>query len=70
MSRYRDPQLKVTENVCGLRNLGPNIYSKVDPRTVRAGVLALIWGAVSPLFLTSLVRALVRVKIFVMAVDS
>ena len=26
MSRYRDPQLQVTENVCYLGNLGPNIY--------------------------------------------
>ena len=24
--RYRDPQLRVTGNLCGLRNLGPNIY--------------------------------------------
>ena len=26
MFRYRDTQLQVTENVCDLRNLGPNIY--------------------------------------------
>ena len=26
VSRYRDPQLQVTENLCDLRNLGPNIY--------------------------------------------
>ena len=26
MSRYRDPQLQVTENLCDLRNLSPNIY--------------------------------------------
>ena len=24
--RYRDPQLQVTENLCYLRNLNPNIY--------------------------------------------
>ena len=26
MSRYRDPQLQVTENLCDLRNLIPDIY--------------------------------------------
>ena len=26
MSRYRDPQLQVTEHLCDLRNLSPNIY--------------------------------------------
>ena len=26
VSRYRDPQLQVTENLCDLRNLGANIY--------------------------------------------
>ena len=26
MSRYREPQLQVTENVCDLCYLGPNIY--------------------------------------------
>ena len=26
VSRYRDPQLQVTENLCDLRNLGLNIY--------------------------------------------
>ena len=25
VSRYRDPQLQVTENLCDLRNLSPNI---------------------------------------------
>ena len=26
VSRYRDPQLQVTENLCFLWNLSPNIY--------------------------------------------
>ena len=26
MSRYRDPQIQVIENVCDLQNLSPNIY--------------------------------------------
>ena len=26
VSRYRDPQLQVTENLCYLRNSSPNIY--------------------------------------------
>ena len=26
VSRYRDPQLQVTENLCDLRNLIPDIY--------------------------------------------
>ena len=26
VSRYRDPQLRVTENLCDLRNVSPNIF--------------------------------------------
>ena len=29
VSRYRDPQFQVTENLCGLLNLSPNIYQCV-----------------------------------------
>ena len=28
LSRYRDTQLQVTENLCDLRNLSPNIYQR------------------------------------------
>ena len=34
MSRYRDPQLQVTENLCDMRNLGPNISLFQDLKNI------------------------------------
>ena len=34
VSRHRDPQLQVTENLCSSRNLSPNIYQFQDLRHI------------------------------------
>ena len=34
MSRYRDPQLQVTESLCYLQNLSPNIYQCIKIESI------------------------------------
>ena len=34
VSRYRDTQLQVAENLCDLQNLGPNIYQCIKIESI------------------------------------